>query len=99
MRGEQHLGVLLIGDGGEESGVCGFNAASVAAPEIHFPGDVEADIVGIEARSVAGVIALGRPVVHPGPGAVGPLHLWILRAGGYSQQRFALQYGQAGDAQ
>ena len=42
LRAQQHLHVLLAGDGCEVGGIGGFDAAAESAPEIQFPADVEA---------------------------------------------------------
>ena len=46
LRAQQHLHVLLVGDGSEEAGFGRFDAAPEAAPEIQLPGEVEAGAEG-----------------------------------------------------
>ncbi len=93
--GQQHLGLVVGGDGRQEGRVGGFDAAPKAAPEIDFPGGRGAQAVLPEIRGGAAAFRW-RDV---GSLAGRNLDLRVLQAGGDAKLGPGFQHAQPRDLQ
>jgi len=99
LRVEQHLRILLIGNGREECGIGRLGAASVAPPEIELPSQVETGLVADKVLVIARRRTAVLPGIHVTDRTANLRHLWIHTTAGNTQLGTTLHDSQTCDAQ